>query len=190
MNIHKKLVFAPSTHRISFWVVLILLALSACSKDPQAIDLQKYEGQWKPIDFSDWTGMHNAPPFISRPGKTFYLNGDKISVTEVTMHNDTNGNLYTTSTSGTFNLKYDIQSKMKGEGSTILVVTEHYYAYTDQGIMAFQLNYKREVDFKNKSGYQNPNDKFDISENTINVWYYVYGGSNATIQQRKLVKIQ
>ena len=190
MNIHEKLVFAPFARRFGFYLILFLLTLSACSKDPQAIDLQKYEGQWKPIDFSDWTGMHNAPPFISRPGKTFYLNGDKISVTEVTMHNDSNGNLYTTSTSSTFDLKYDIQTKMKEEGSTVLVVTEHYYGYTDQGIMALHLNYNREIDFNNKPNYYNPNNKFDVAENTINVWYYVYGGSTATIQQRKLVKIQ
>lgn len=188
--INKNFNYLFSTRCLHYCFVLVLLSLSACSKDPETIDLKKYEGQWKPIDFSDWTGMHNAPPFISTPGKTFYLNGDKISVTEVVMHNDTNGNLYTTSTTGTFKLKYDIQSKMKGEGSTILVVSEHYYGYTDQDVMAFHLKYEREIDFKNKPGYFNPNDKFDITENSIYVWYYVYGGSTATIQRRKLAKIQ
>lgn len=190
MAINNHLFLAPFARRISLWATLFLLTLSACSKDPQAIDLQKYEGQWKPIGFSDWTGMHNAPPLISRPGKTYYLNGDKINVTEVVMHNDTNGNLYTTSTTASYNLIHNIQSKMKGEGSTILIVSEHYYGYTDQDIMAFHLKYEREIDFNNKPAYYNPNDRFDITENTINVWHYEFGGSTATIQDRKLVKVQ
>jgi len=189
--INKNFNYLFSTRCIYGCFVILLLLLSACSKDPVAIDSRKYEGTWKPLEFSDWTGMHNAPPFITTPGKTFYLNGDKISVTEVIMHSDTLGNLSTTSTTSTFNFKYNIQSKLIEEGSSVLKVTEHYHGYTDLGTEALHLEYERVIDLTSKlENYSYSNYKFDITENTIDVNYYTWGGYEANIQRRKLVKIQ
>lgn len=171
-------------------ILVIITMLNACSKDPIAIDFEKYEGNWKPVSFKDWSGMHNAPPIIAQPGKTFSINGDQLKMREVKMFTDTNGNLYTTTQTDSFKLGYNVKTKLIQQGGSILSVVEDYYGYTETGITAVHLQYKREVDLSNMSVTPYSNNKFEISEDVIKVWYYDWGGYNATIRDRKLIRIR
>ncbi|MFM6982495.1 MAG: hypothetical protein ACKOXF_00060 [Chitinophagaceae bacterium] len=170
--------------------MIIITLLNACSKDPIAVDFEKYEGYWKPVSFSDWTGMHNAPPFFARPGTTYYTRGEKLFKVVVTLYNDSNGNPFTTQKVDSFKLEYNIQSKLKEQGSSILLVTEQYDGLTPTGNLGVRLSYKREIDLINKSVTPYSNDRFEISEDKIDVWYYTWGGSDATIRERKLQRIR
>ena len=171
-------------------VLFVLLLLNACSKDPVAIDFEKYEGYWKPVSLSDWTGMHNAPPFFDRPGTTHYIKGDKLYRDVVTLLNDSNGNPYTTKRVDSFKLEYLVQSKLKEQGSSILVVTEQYDGLTSTGNLGVRLTYKREIDLKNMSNPPFSNNTFEISEDNIRIHSYEWGGPYATILDRKLVRLR
>lgn len=171
-------------------VLFVLLLLNACSKDPVAIDFEKYEGNWKPVSFSDWTGMHNAPPIFDRPGTTHYIKGDKLYRDVVTLFNDSNGNPYTTKSVDSFKLAYFIQSELKEQGSNILVVSEQYDGLTTTGNLGVRLTYKREIDLKNMSNPPFSNNIFEISEDNIRIWWYEWGGGYATILDRKLVRLR
>lgn len=185
--------FAPKLLFTQFNLALVLIIitlLNACSKDPVAIDFEKYEGYWKPVSLSDWTGMHNAPPIFDRPGTTHYIKGDKLYRDVVTLFNDSNGNPYTTKRVDSFKLEYLVQSKLKEQGSSILVVAEQYDGLTSTGNLGVRLTYKREIDLKNMSNPPFSNNIFEISEDNIRIWWYEWGGGYATILDRKLVRLR
>jgi hypothetical protein len=175
--------------QFSLWLILMfLMVLSSCKKDVQVNEFEKYVGNWKPILFSDWNGMHNAPPTVETPVTHYTIFNKLLCRNDVTFHTDTTG-YWSTSIKDTFDLVYTIKSYLTQEGSSILHVSELYQGYTKNKTLAVTLKYENEVDLKNPSN-SNLNNKFSVYGNEINVFYYTWGGCCATVYDRRLQKIE
>lgn len=174
----------------SLWLILFfLMVLSSCKKDVQINEFDKYVGNWKPISFSDWNGMHNAPPTAESPGIQYTIFNKLLCRNDVTFHTDTTGGFWTTSLKDTFDLVYTIKSYLTQEGSSKLHVSELYQGYTKDKTLAVTLKYENEVDLKSTS-VKDPNNKFSVYGNEINVFYYTWGGCCATVYSRRLQKVE
>jgi hypothetical protein len=188
--INKSCLQSKLISQFSLWLILMfLMVLSSCKKDVQVNEFEKYVGNWKPILFSDWNGMHNAPPLVETPGTKYTVFNNLLCRSVVTLYTDTNGLLDITSLKDTFDLVYTIKSYLVQEGSSKLHVSEFYQGYTKDKTLAVTLKYENETDLKNTS-VNNPNNKFSVYGNEINVFYYTWGGCCATVYSRRLQKIE